>query len=84
MKSLTILPALCLALACHAETFTVGSPDGTLSARVEIGETLTYSISKNGETIVAESPLGFAYKDERTLRGGFKVASSKTSSGVEA
>ena len=84
MKRSMLLYCLCLACFCHAETFVVTSPDGTLSAKVDVGDSLAYSISKNGETIVADSPLGFAYKDGRTCRGGWKVKSSKTCGGVEA
>ncbi len=45
--------------ALMAETFSVSSPDGKISAAVQFENgALTYSVQKNGRNIVDESPLG--------------------------
>ena len=37
------------------------------------GELLTYSISYRGNTLIDDSPLGFEFKGEDTMQGGFEV-----------
>lgn len=45
----------------------VSSPDGSLVANVSAGETLAYSITKNGRTVVAESALSFKFDGDVKL-----------------
>ena len=47
------------ALTFQAEDYTVTSPDGSLQAIVSLKDgTLSYTVSRDGRTLVAESPLG--------------------------
>ncbi len=70
-----ILSASCL-LSCQmvvAQTYMVNSPDGNIVLTVSNSETLGYSISLEGDVMISPSPMGFEFKDEAPMSGGFKV-----------
>ena len=58
--------ALC-AMNALAAVYDVASPDGTLTANVTVGDTLAYSITKNGRTVVAESSISFKFDGDVKL-----------------
>lgn len=70
----SLVSALCVQV--QAESYQVTSPDGAIVLRVNNEEQLTYSISYRGKTLVAESPMGFEFRDEAPMTGGFVVRST--------
>ena len=61
-RTLLLCAALLQALTLWAEDFTVSSPDGHLKATVSLTDgKLSYSVGKDGRTIVSESPLGLKF-----------------------
>jgi alpha-glucosidase len=55
----------CAAAAAHAQDLRLSSPDGAIrfSLGQSDGQTLAYSIERDGETVIAPSPLGFSFAD---------------------
>lgn len=61
-----------------AKPVTVTSPDGKLSARIESGDNLVYSILRDGKTVMQPSTLGLTLSDGTKVGAGkAKVASRK-------
>lgn len=51
--------ALCLAWGASAQKeFKLASPNGKVTAEIELGQQLTYSISLDGEELMDDSPIG--------------------------
>ena len=57
----------------NAETFKVQSPDRRISATIENGSPLQYAVEFKGRKIVSSSPLGFEFRNEPAMTGGFAV-----------
>lgn len=74
MKNLLITSiALIASLAAFAtKPVTISSPDGKLTASIESGDSLVYSISRDGKTVMQPSTLGL------TLSDGTKIGTGKT------
>lgn len=65
-----LFTACCLHLTTWADDFSVTSPDGRLKATVLFNEgKLSYTVSRDGRTIVKESPLGLKLSTEDLTEG---------------
>lgn len=78
MARLTILflaaaPLLSVPGGLKAQSFHTTSPDGNVGITIDNSDRLTYSVSYKGAEVVATSPLGFEFKDEKAMDGGFVV-----------
>lgn len=72
MKSrLLVLSLFLLSLVAEAQTFTVSSPDSRIKLSVSNGQALAYNVTFDGVTMIAPSSLGFEFKDEPPMAGGF-------------
>ena len=56
-----------------AQTYTVSSPEGNIVLTIDNGQELKYSVSLEGDVMIAPSPMGFEFKGEAPMTGGFKV-----------
>ena len=56
-----------------AQNYQVASPDGHIVLNVSNQATLTYSVTLDGRTLVAPSPMGFQFKGEKDMSGNFAV-----------
>lgn len=56
-----------------AQTYTVSSPEGNIVLTIDNGQQLKYSVSLEGDVMIAPSPMGFEFKGEAPMTGGFKV-----------
>ncbi|WP_221406445.1 glycoside hydrolase family 97 protein [Reichenbachiella sp. 5M10] len=56
------------------DPYKISSPNGrlTVSVKLENGEAY-YSVSKDNQTLIADSRLGFVLKDQQDLKGDFEV-----------
>ena len=74
--ALSFAAALVLSLtACSSDApMTVSSPDGALTIGVELQDGRPhYHVEADGDSLVATSPLGFAFDNAPPLRDGFEV-----------
>jgi len=74
--ALSFAAALVLSLtACSSDApMTVSSPDGALTIGVELQDGRPhYHVEADGDSLVASSPLGFAFDNAPPLRDGFEV-----------
>ena len=70
-----LLPGLLLALlaasvpagAQRARSYTVRSPDGATELTVEVGDRVTYAVSRKGATVLGASPISLTLADGRTI-----------------
>lgn len=60
----------------------VSSPDGSISFRIDLDKEgrPTYEVSKDGETVIGNSSLGFTLKDAAPLESGFRIESIEKAS----
>ena len=60
MKRTTLLFGLIVAsgLTAFAGNYSVTSPDKQITINVETGKTLTWSVVRNGQTVIAPSAIG--------------------------
>ena len=72
---LLILVVSCLAMGqtVVAQTYTVSSPEGNIVLTIDNGLELKYSVSLEGDVMIAPSPMGFEFKGEAPMTGGFSV-----------
>ncbi len=65
MKTLTLIATICMAtaLTATAKDYTLTSPDGTLEAKVVIDKTLSWSLSLDGQTLLAPSEISMTLKN---------------------
>ena len=85
LKTFTLSIALMTAMGAMAQDYRFTSPDGHLSLTVTNSETLQYSVSLDGKTLIAPSPMGFSLKGEKDMTGNFRVENdAKVVDGVEA
>ena len=79
-----ILMLACSPLMAAAQTFTVASPDGHIQLTVQNEQQLTYSVTLDGEVMIAPSPMGFEFRGETPMTGGFSLLNQPAAqSGVE-
>ncbi len=71
MKKITFVLGLIAAtsVASYAGSYTVVSPDKLITVNVETGKTLTWSVSRNGETLVAPSAIGLDIEGAKVQPG---------------
>lgn len=70
----TIALLLMAAIALAApKTYVVSSPDGRLSAAVEVGERISYSVSDAGTLMIAPSEISMTLADGTVYGGASKV-----------
>ena len=88
MKTNLLITICALLMSCFglgAQNFSVASPDGSLVMTVRSGEALTYELSKDGKTIISDSPMGFCFKGEENMDGNFAVCGNPSvTAGVES
>lgn len=65
--------SLLLATGMSAQHLRVASPDGKIQMEVRNEQTLSYSVVYKGKVLVADSPLGFEFKDEKPMQGNFAL-----------
>lgn len=75
MKRLSILAALlCLMNAgAKAETVRIESPDAGICVSINTDADLLWSLSHEGRTILDQAPMGFEFKGEEPMKGGFAL-----------
>ena len=82
MKKLITLLLFCagtLSFAASPKTYSVSSPDNQLSVVVSVGETISYSLKRLGNELLAPSEISMTLSDGVVLGKGDKVRSSKIS-----
>jgi alpha-glucosidase len=78
-KRNSLLTFLLLIVLNASSQFVIKSPDNRVEARVNIGETMTYSVSFNGKTILFDSPIGFNFEKAPPIKTDIEVIESETS-----
>jgi len=77
MKSISFLFLLFSLFTYQATAqFTVVSPDRKVEAKVNIGETISYSVFFNGKTVLLDSPIGFTFEKAPPLEADMKTIES--------
>ena len=77
MKSLGfVLILVCLFVYQATAQFTVVSPDRKVEAKVNIGESISYSVFFNGRTVLLDSPIGFTFEKAPPLGADMKTSES--------
>ena len=59
ITTLTVL----LAMSVQAKDYTIASPDGKINVLIQSGETLTWSVSKDGAQLIAPSTIALKLTD---------------------
>lgn len=77
MKTWILAGWVSVAGMAAAESWTVASPDGKLTATVKPGAALTYSVALGGTPVLDDSPLGIVRDDQRFVEGLVFVAESR-------
>ena len=73
-KAYIILTALCLAATtAFAETIRVESPDANISVSICTDGQLLWSLTQKGQTLLDQAPMGFEFKGEAPMAGGFEL-----------
>ncbi len=76
-----LMPALAIALsvcAYAAAPITISSPDGRITAGIQTGDSLTYSIQLDGHTVMQPSTLGLTLSDGSIIgKGKAKISSRR-------
>ncbi|WP_297094292.1 glycoside hydrolase family 97 protein [uncultured Draconibacterium sp.] len=81
MKRLFLLIAIVgLAFSLSAKEYSVESPSGKIQVKVNVDETVTYSVFLNGTTIVAPSQISMELYDGTVWGVDAKVRKTKTNS----
>lgn len=73
MRKITLFFSLLLATGMSAQHLQVSSPDGRIQMEVRNEETLSYSVVYKGKVLVADSPLGFEFKNKKPMQGNFAL-----------
>ena len=77
MKKILIFVLLFVAFAASAKTYDLASPDGKVKVCIEAGAELAYTVSYDGEHILAPSRIGLDFK-EKTLAPAVRKVSRRT------
>lgn len=82
MAALLFAPALSAAMAhpVAAQSWALDSPDGRTRVTVAAGETLTWSVQRDGRTLLEPSPVAMVLGDGRILGGGAAARDTRTRS----
>ena len=80
MKNILYISVFCVLMAACSPSKEVSSPDGSLSVRFEQTENggIGYSVTRDGQTLIACSPLGFI-AEECVLDRGFTLKGTRKS-----
>jgi len=79
MKKLTtIMLIISLSLAISAKEYTVESPSGKIAVKIQIDETIKYSVFLNGTEIISPSVISMKIDDGSTWGNEAKVRKAKT------
>lgn len=73
MKRLFTLLTLCVATICSLyaqKSYSLSSPDGTLTATINVGNSTTYSVALEGKTILQPSTIALVLTDGTTIGSG--------------
>lgn len=62
----------------NSQTFRLASPDGEILFTLDNSDSLFYNVTFNNQTVIGESSLGFEFKGERPMNGGFLINEIKT------
>ena len=73
MRRVILFFSLLLATGVSAQHFQISSPDGRIQMEVSNEKTLSYSVVYKDKVLVADSPLGFEFKDEKPMQGNFAL-----------
>jgi alpha-glucosidase len=65
-------------LTISAQEFTVVSPAKNIELTLMNGDNLSYSVTFKGREIINRSQLGFEFKNEQPMKGGFNVTDQAT------
>lgn len=76
MKGIILFLAASLPLSLAAQKIDVTSPDGKLVMTVDCDSSLSYNVRYDNRTVVATSPMGFEFDNERPMASGFSLLSS--------
>ena len=57
----------------QAQDISVKSPDNKIVVSINNSDNLSYSVTFNGRTIIEKSSMGFEFKDEPPMKGGFLI-----------
>ncbi len=82
MKNRNILLVLALIVSStsiHAQkskTYTLASPDGNTSVRIEAGAKLKWSVTHNGQPVIAPSSMSLQLQDGTALGDNAKISSA--------
>ena len=69
--------AFAVCLGIQAKNYSVSSPDGHLTLRVEDGTTLTYSLSRDGVTLLSPSAISLSLADGSVWGPGTRFSSAR-------
>ncbi len=76
MKKITACTLFFTAFSvCAGKHYNLVSPDGRLMTDISVGKELTYSVSLDGKTVIADSPLSMTLGDGTTWGDNGKVTS---------
>jgi alpha-glucosidase len=73
LKPFLLFLIILAALQCSAQEFSLSSPDKNIAFTVNNGEKLNYSVTYKGREIINTSQMGFEFKNEPPLIGGFAI-----------
>jgi alpha-glucosidase len=57
----------------QAQDISVKSPDNKIVVSINNSDNLSFSVTFNGRTIIEKSSMGFEFKDEPPMKGGFRI-----------
>lgn len=74
MKKIFIITITVIAsIVATAKDYSVNSPDGRISVKVETGQKTVYSVQFDGKTVLAPSPLSMTFSDGKVIGDNMKV-----------
>lgn len=62
---------------CFAQQYGLTSPDKKISIAIQNAGELSYTVSFNGKPVMLKSVIGFEFKSEPSMTGGFAVTDSR-------
>ena len=80
MRKIALLFALLAGFTAAAKDYTLLSPDGRLQVTVQAGNTLTYSVSYNGQLLISPSEIGLTLEDGTPYGPGTRFSKAVRSS----
>ena len=75
---LAAVAAIIATLGLDAKGYRVVSPDGAIEVNISVGSTLTWSVAREGVSLVAPSPLSLTLEDGTVLGHGSRISKAKT------